>query len=48
MNARAKNVGWRIDYFIVSDSLRDRIREAKIYTEILGSDHAPVGLTIDL
>jgi len=48
MNARAKNVGWRIDYFIVSDDLKDKIIDAKIYQDIMGSDHAPVGLTIDL
>ena len=48
MNARAKNVGWRIDYFIVSDVLRDKIREACIYTDVMGSDHAPIGLEIDL
>lgn len=48
MNARAKNVGWRIDYFVVSDDLRDKVKEAKIYTDVTGSDHAPVGLLIDL
>lgn len=42
--AREKNAGWRIDYFIVSDILKDRIIDSKIYTDILGSDHAPVGL----
>ena len=46
--AREKNVGWRIDYFIVSDNLKTRIKEAKIYPEIYGSDHCPVGLEIDL
>ncbi len=44
--ARAKNVGWRIDYFIVSDRLRDRITDAKIHTDILGSDHCPVELEL--
>ena len=44
--ARAKNVGWRIDYFIVSDRLRDRIADAKIHTDILGSDHCPVELEL--
>jgi len=39
MNARAKNVGWRIDYFIVSDKLKDKIKEADIYCDIMGSDH---------
>ena len=48
MNARARNTGWRIDYFIVSDELKDKIREAVIYGDVLGSDHAPVGLVIDL
>ena len=46
--ARAKNVGWRIDYFIVSDKLKDRIKEAKIHSEILGSDHCPVELDIEI
>ena len=44
--AREKNAGWRIDYFIVSDMLKDQIVDSKIYTEIMGSDHAPVGLEI--
>ena len=47
-HARENNAGWRIDYFLVSDRLRDRIREAKIHTDILGSDHCPVELDIDL
>ena len=46
--AREKNVGWRIDYFIVSKTIEDKIKEATIYSEILGSDHCPVGLEIDL
>lgn len=46
--AREKNVGWRIDYFIVSKTIEDKIKEASIYSEILGSDHCPVGLEIDL
>ena len=46
--AREKNVGWRIDYFIVSKSIEDKIKEASIYSEILGSDHCPVGLEIDI
>ena len=46
-HAREKNAGWRIDYFLVSDRLRDRIREAPIYSQILGSDHCPVGLELD-
>ena len=46
--AREKNAGWRIDYFIVSDSLKDKIIDATIETEIMRSDHCPVTLTIDL
>ena len=46
MNAREKNVGWRIDYFVVSDRLRENIDKAFICPEILGSDHCPVGLDI--
>lgn len=45
-NARANNVGWRIDYFLVSDRLRGNIRDAYIFPEITGSDHCPVGLDI--
>lgn len=44
--AREKNAGWRIDYFIVSNRLQDRLEGAKIHTEIYGSDHCPVELTI--
>ena len=46
MRAREKNVGWRIDYFITSGRLKDRLQEAKIHTEIFGSDHCPVELDI--
>ena len=46
--AREKNVGWRIDYFIVSKDIEKNIKEAKIYPEIYGSDHCPVGLEISL
>ena len=45
--ARQKNVGWRIDYFVVSDDLRPRLKDAKIHTEIFGSDHCPVELTLE-
>lgn len=45
-SARAKNAGWRIDYFCVSESLKDRLVDAKIHTEVLGSDHCPVELDI--
>ena len=44
--AREKNIGWRIDYFIVSKDIKDRIKEATIYPEVMGSDHCPVGLEI--
>jgi exodeoxyribonuclease-3 len=47
-NARAKNLGWRIDYFLVSDKLVDLAKDAMIYNEYHGSDHCPVGLKIDL
>ena len=43
-NARANNAGWRIDYFLVSKSLEERLEDAVIYKEVLGSDHCPVGL----
>ena len=44
--ARERNVGWRIDYFLVSDRLRSRIKEAHLFPEITGSDHCPVGLDL--
>ena len=44
--ARQKNAGWRIDYFVISNRLRERMDNAKIHTEILGSDHCPVELTL--
>jgi len=47
-NARKKNVGWRIDYFLVNESLKNKIIDAKIYNEIEGSDHCPVSLEIEL
>lgn len=46
--ARAKNVGWRIDYFVVSDRLMPKVKDSVIYTEIMGSDHCPVGIEVDL
>ncbi len=46
--AREKNIGWRIDYFIVSEKIKDEIIDAKIYPEILGSDHCPIGLEINI
>ena len=47
-NARKNNAGWRIDYFIVSDRLKDVITATPIYTDIMGSDHCPVGLELDI
>ena len=47
-NAREKDIGWRIDYFIVSEILKNNIKEAKIYKDIFGSDHCPIGLEIDI
>ena len=47
-NARANNAGWRIDYFLVSESLKDKLEDAKIYMEVMGSDHCPVELVIKL
>ena len=46
-HAREKNVGWRIDYFIVSNDIKEKIKDATIYSEILGSDHCPIGLEIE-
>ena len=47
-NARAKNIGWRIDYFIVSKDLKEKRKDAKIHSNIYGSDHCPVSLEIEL
>lgn len=46
MKARERNTGWRIDYFIVSDSMRGRIKDSLIYKDVMGSDHCPIGLEI--
>ena len=46
--ARQKNVGWRIDHFVVSNRILDKVKEAKIHTEIMGSDHCPVSIEIDI
>lgn len=46
MNARARNAGWRIDYFCVSESLKERLEDAKILADIMGSDHCPVELDL--
>lgn len=45
--AREKNAGWRIDYFVVSEELKDQIKDAYIYTDIMGSDHCPVGVELE-
>ena len=47
-NARKNNAGWRIDYYVVSDSIKDKIKEAFIRSDVMGSDHCPVGLEIEL
>jgi exodeoxyribonuclease-3 len=47
-NARAKNTGWRIDYFLVSESWADKVKDAMIYNEYMGSDHCPVGIDITI
>ena len=47
-HAREKNAGWRIDYFLVSDRISDKIKEAAIHQEIFGSDHCPVELVLDI
>jgi exodeoxyribonuclease-3 len=47
-NAREKNIGWRIDYFLLSDFAKDQIVETKILTDVFGSDHCPVSLEIDI
>lgn len=48
MRARDRGVGWRIDYFVVSDRLMEKVEDALIYDDVFGSDHCPVGLLIDL
>lgn len=45
--ARAKNIGWRIDYFIVSEGITNKVKDAVIYDQVEGSDHCPIGLEID-
>lgn len=46
-NARSKNVGWRIDYFVISDKTKDKVNDSMIYQEVFGSDHCPIGLLVD-
>jgi exodeoxyribonuclease-3 len=45
--ARERNVGWRIDYFLISQSLKDKLRAASIHPEVMGSDHCPISITLD-
>ena len=45
-HAREKNIGWRIDYFVVSNRLQERLQDAAIHTEVMGSDHCPVELLL--
>ena len=47
MKARERNAGWSIDYFIISDRLRDKLKDAVIHTDIFGSDHCPVSVEMD-
>ena len=47
-NARKNNTGWRIDYFVVDEGLKDKIKEASIHPDVLGSDHCPVSLELDI
>ena len=47
-HAREKNAGWRIDYFLTSDDIKNKITSADIHTEVLGSDHCPISLGIDI
>ena len=46
--AREKNAGWRIDYFVVSDRIFEKVKDSAILTDVLGSDHAPILLEIDI
>ncbi|WP_423148237.1 exodeoxyribonuclease III [Rubrolithibacter danxiaensis] len=47
-NARSRNIGWRIDYFLVSNSMMEQVKDSLIYNEYLGSDHCPIGLMIEI
>lgn len=47
-NARERNVGWRIDYFLASSKLKDKIKKAEIHADVMGSDHCPVSVTLDI
>jgi exodeoxyribonuclease-3 len=48
MKAREKNIGWRIDYFVVSDRLLPAVKDSRILTDVMGSDHCPVCLEIEI
>jgi exodeoxyribonuclease-3 len=47
-NARSRNVGWRIDYWLVSEKLKKQVKKAEIHTDVMGSDHCPVSVTVDI
>lgn len=47
-NSRARNVGWRIDYFLVSEGLKDKVKAAEIHADVMGSDHCPISITLDI
>lgn len=47
-NSRSRNVGWRIDYFLVSDTLKSKVKAAAIHADIMGSDHCPISVTLDI
>jgi exodeoxyribonuclease-3 len=47
-NSRARNVGWRIDYFLVSAALKDKVKAAEIHAAVMGSDHCPISVTLDV
>ncbi len=48
MKAREKDIGWRIDYFITSDSIKNKIKDSKIHKDVMGSDHCPIELDIEI
>jgi exodeoxyribonuclease-3 len=47
-NARERNVGWRIDYILVSNALKPKVKSANIHADVMGSDHCPVSVTLDI
>lgn len=47
-NSRARNVGWRIDYFLVSQALKNKVKAAEIHADVMGSDHCPISVTLDI